>query len=65
MAGASLSAWWLNLEDVHLGKHATYLAEDSAELSDTHRMSALLSGLQIFLGTGGVPALVIRHFPFG
>lgn len=51
-----------DIEPGKLGGNVTYLAEDSAQVDDTNKMPGLLSGLYVFLGTGGVPALVIGHF---
>lgn len=37
----------------------TYLTEDSAQVCNPNMMSRLLQRLDVFLGTGGVPALVV------
>lgn len=49
--------WHLNQQPDWLD--GTYLAQDPAELGEPPGMSAVLSGLQILLRAGRVPALVV------
>lgn len=45
--------------DIRHLPNLTYLTEDSAQVGNANMMSRLLQRLDVFLGTGGVPALVI------
>lgn len=45
------------------GVPSTHLAEDPAQVGHAGVMPGLLQGLDVLLGAGGVPALVVGHVP--